>query len=279
MDITAILRAAGGVSRIRALTELGVGDHAIRKAVRAGEATRPRRGWLALPDADAQLLEAVKNGVYLTCVTEAKRRGLWSMTDELHVAASPHSGHTRAIDAHVHWRKPLVPRGDGAPVDPIENVLAIVAECRPYEESIAIWESAMRLQLFDRDAMRELPLGPAARRVLADAKPFAGQGTESVLTTRLRWLQAALKLSMRRQVWLCGHPVDLLIGDRLVIQIDGATHVDRQRLIDNEHDLRLMLAGYHVIRIGYRQLFDDWPHVQELITLAVAQGRHLARAS
>jgi len=279
MDITHALRRFDGVARVRALTELGIGDHAIRKALASGAVERVRKGWVAARGADALLVAAAQHGVVLTCVTQARRLGLWSATDELHVAAPPHGSLPRPLDGHVHWRAPLVPRRGGALVDPVENVLAIVAECRPYEEAVAIWESAMRLGMLHREVLRRLPLGPAARRLLTDARPFAGQGTESILTTRLRWLVAATKVRMRRQVWIEGHPVDLLIGDRLVIQIDGGTHVDAQRLVDNEHDLRLMLAGYHVIRIGYWQLIDDWPHVQELITLAVAQGLHLAPAS
>ncbi|WP_158231521.1 hypothetical protein [Microbacterium sediminis] len=42
---------------------------------------------------------------------------------------------------------------------------------------------------------------------------------------------------------------------------------------------RLRLAGYHVIRVGYRQVMDDWATVQELITAAIARGLHRRRAS
>ncbi|WP_231916229.1 endonuclease domain-containing protein [Microbacterium karelineae] len=89
---------------------------------------------------------------------------------------------------------------------------------------------------------------------------------------RLRWL----KLPLRQQVWIGGHRVDLPIGDRLVLQIDGGHHVDAQRMSDNEHDAVLRLMGYHVIRVGYRQVIDDWPMVQDLILSAIAQGLHLA---
>lgn len=74
-----------------------------------------------------------------------------------------------------------------------------------------------------------------------------------------------------------GHRVDFLIGDRLVFQIDGAHHVGAQHEADIAHDARLMLLGYHVIRIGYAQLIDHWPSVQDLIMRAIAQGLHRAR--
>lgn len=272
MDIPTALALADGVCRVRALLDFGIGDHAIRKAVAAGELIRIRRDWVALPHADPMLVTAAMLGVVLTCVTQAERFGLWTVTREIHVAAPPHGSLARPTTAHVHWRTPLVPRRPGALTDPIENVLALVAECRPHEEGLAIWESALRRGLLDRDVMRRLPLGPDARRLLAEARPFADEGTESVVMSRLRWLN----LPMQRQVVLAGRPVDLLIGERLVIQIDGGHHVGAQRLRDNEHDALLKLMGYHVIRIGYWQIFDDWPKVQELITSAIAQGLHRA---
>jgi very-short-patch-repair endonuclease len=77
------------------------------------------------------------------------------------------------------------------------------------------------------------------------------------------------------QAWIAGHRVDFLIGDRLVLQIDGSHHVGVQRTEDIEHDAQLMLLGYHVIRVGYAQIVDRWHVVQDLVVRAVAQGLHL----
>ncbi|MGC5171183.1 hypothetical protein ACLQ2Q_11080 [Microbacterium sp. DT81.1] len=49
-----------------------------------------------------------------------------------------------------------------------------------------------------------------------------------------------------------------------------------QREADIAHDARLMLLGYHVIRVGYTQVIDQWPSVQDLIMRAIAQGLHRA---
>ena len=68
-----------------------------------------------------------------------------------------------------------------------------------------------------------------------------------------------------------------LIGERLVLQIDGGHHVGHQRDRDNAHDARLRLMGYHVIRVGYTQMMDDWAAVQESIMQAVARGLHRRR--
>ncbi|GAA3662288.1 hypothetical protein GCM10022202_24690 [Microbacterium marinilacus] len=267
------LRDAGGVARTGWLARRGVTRHAVRSALASGEVERIRPGWLALAGADAELRAAAEIGVVLSCVTIARRRGLWTPTArEAHVAAQPHARLMRETTAHVHWSVPVVPRDPEALEDSLVNALVILSGCRPYEESLAVWESALRLDAIDLDVVRRLELPPGARRMVADVLPFADAGTETVVFTRLKWL----RLPLRRQVWIAGHPVDLLIGDRLVIQIDGGHHVDAQRLIDNEHDARLRLLGYHVIRVGYHQIFGDWPVVQELILTAIAQRLHLA---
>lgn len=54
----------------------------------------------------------------------------------------------------------------------------------------------------------------------------------------------------------------------------GATHVGAQRSEDIRHDAQLKLSGYHVIRVGYRQVMEHWEVVQDLIMRAVAQGLH-----
>lgn len=37
-----------------------------------------------------------------------------------------------------------------------------------------------------------------------------------------------------------------------------------------------MLHGYHIIRVTYAQVVDEWPQVHGLIATAVAQGLHRA---
>lgn len=188
------------------------------------------------------------------------------------MAAAPHAGRVE-LAGRVHWEKPSLPRVPGALEDSVENVLEIVAGCQPRDSALAIWNSALHSGLVDLDVLHRLRLRPAARALLREATPFADSGLESVVVPRLRWL----KLPLRRQTWIAGHRVDLLIGDRLVLQIDGGHHVGEQRTRDIEHDARLMLMGYHVIRVGYDQVTNRWAEVQELILRAVAQGLHRSR--
>lgn len=274
MDPATALTTLGGAGRSQTLVRMGVSRHRLASALHEGAIERVRIGWLALPGCDPQLRRAAEVGVVLSCVTLLRRRDVWALpVAAQHVAAPPHGSLARPTSAHVHWAEPVIPRDPDALEDAVVNALVLLATCQPYESALAAWESAMRMQLVDVDTLRGLALPPDARRMLADARPFADAGGETIVFTRLRWLG----LPMRRQVFLAGHRVDLLIGDRLIVQIDGGHHVDAQRLIDNEHDARLRLMGYHVIRVGHWQILDDWATVQDLILTAIAQSLHLAR--
>lgn len=259
--------------RLRALRELGVSDHGVRRALESGHIERVRRGWVASPGADPMLVAAARRGVRLTCITQARRLGLWVLEeDRPHVAAPQHSGRVDIPGATVHWHKPVVPRHPDALVDPIENVLAVVAHCQPYEAALAIWESALNKRLVDPEVLRRMRLPGAARALLEQASPWSDSGLETFVVPRLLWL----RLPLRRQIWIAGHRVDLLIGDRLVLQIDGGHHVGPQREEDIAHDAALRLLGYHVIRVGYAQVLERWHEVQDVIMRAVAQRLHLA---
>lgn len=273
-DLIDLVDDLGGIVRTARVTERSFSRRTVAAAVEQGVLIRPRRGWLASPAAPRTLLDAARIGVVITCRTAAQHYRLWlhDTAGEAHVAVPVTRTGKVGVAAKVHWGSPLIPRNPDALIDPIENVLGFIAECEPFEQALATWDSALNKGLVDIRAMSRLPLRPAARRVLAQATPFADAGLETYLRPRLRWL----RLPLRTQIWIHGHRVDTLIGDRLVLQIDGRHHVGPQRSQDIRHDAELMLLGYHVIRVSYPQVMFDWSSVQDLIMRAVAQGLHLA---
>lgn len=275
MSIEQEIHKRGGVVRTALLHGLGLSRHEVRKAVLGGRLLRPRRGWVALPSADPQLVFAARHGVVLSCITQAKRLGLWVLEHDIpHVAVRSTSLTARpAGPCSMHWREPLVLRPPDALTDSIENVLDIVAACQAHDTALAIWDSALQKGLTDFDALSTLPWRGNARVLLEECSPFADSGLETFFRTRLRWL----RIPIRAQSWIHGHRVDFLIGDRLVIQIDGRDHTGAQRVKDNSHDALLKLRGYHVIRVSYEQVVYDWPAVQDDILGAIARGLHLAK--
>jgi len=271
--VESMVRRRGGIIRSRELKAAGAATHDIAAAVRAGLLVRERRVWLVVPDADAQLRWAAREGVVLSCVTAAKRLGLWVLEEHApHVACHPHAGRVAVAGAVLHRHTPLVPRTPGMLIDPIHNVLQAVARCQPHEAALAVWDSALNKGLTDKAALERLPWHGQARCLLEETDPFRDSGLETFVFRRLTWL----RVPIHSQAWLFGHRVDALIGERLVLQIDGAHHVGPQRAQDVAHDAELMLRGYHVIRVTYHQVVGRWPEVQDQILLAIAQGLHRA---
>lgn len=264
--------AAQACGRTRTLLAQGWSRHRIETALARGDLVRPRRGWVARPSADPAVLYAVRHGVLLSCLTQASRIGLWVGDKSLHHFSSRESGARSRPQGVLHWRSPLIPRDPDAIEDPIENVLNLVAHCQPLEEAVAIWDSALNKGLVEWTTLARLPFTGVAKDVLLASSRFADSGLESYVRIRLAWL----KIRIVAQAWLHGHRVDFLIGQRLVLQVDGKQHVGAQRTKDNKHDAGLRLRGYEVIRVTYSQIVFDWPAVQQQIMRAIAQGMHLS---
>lgn len=82
--------------------------------------------------------------------------------------------------------------------------------------------------------------------------PLSDSGLESYFIELMR----AIGVRVRQQVRIDGHPVDALIDDRLVVQLDGfafhSSAADRRQ--DIAADVRLRLLGYTVLRFDYQQV-------------------------
>lgn len=272
-SLDVVLQNGGGILRTTTLHNRGFTQYILREALRSGRIVRPQRGWVALPNADPHLLFAARHGVVLSCITQAARLGLWVLNkDMIHVCGSLTSRSTTAAECVVHWRKPLIPRRPDQLADGIENVLNVVAACQSHDSALAIWDSALQKGLIDYQSLASLPLPGRARSLLEESTPYSDSGIETLFRTRLRWL----RVPIRTQVWLFGHRVDFLIGERLVVQIDGKQHAGAQRVSDMEHDAELMRRGYHVIRVGYAQIVHEWEKVEGWICQAIARNLHLA---
>ncbi|WP_241095392.1 MULTISPECIES: DUF559 domain-containing protein [unclassified Leucobacter] len=275
MHIANEIRKWSGVVPSRALIEAGFSYRALNRMCLSGELHRVRQGWLAAPGADAELLIAAQSGGVLTCVTQAKRLGLWvtHVGPQTHIGLSAGARTPRDDSLCLHWNAPIMQRDRRQLEDNLVNVLATVALCQPTEDAHAIWESALRAGQIELAELRRLPFTGRAKALVKDVFPHLDSGLESLVLRRMR----RFRIRIKPQSWVLGHYVDFLIGDRLILQIDGGTHVGPQRASDIAHDAQLLLNGYHVIRVGYDQVVHHWPEVQDLILRAIAQG--LADAS
>ncbi|WP_100810204.1 endonuclease domain-containing protein [Microbacterium sp. BR1] len=275
MDLPSWLRARGGWAHRADAIEAGWTRYRIEQALRSALVLVTARQWLHVPGVDNELLAAMSASARLTCVSAARMLGLWvpRPPDRVHLAVHPHAG--RDVSRFVAHRNigPVnaFPR---SPLDAIENVLARVATCLPHLDALAIWESAINKRLVTVAHLQAVEWTTRAARALASE---AGGASDSGLETLVVHRLARLGILARQQVPLLGHDVDLLIGQRLVIQLDGfAYHQAAQRRADIAHDRRLRLAGFTVLRFDYVEIMDRWPLVERQILAAVAQNLHIA---
>ncbi len=265
----------GGIVHRDAATAAGFARAAQRHAVAEGRARGIRRSWLATGAAPLDLVTAAQNTGRVTCSSLAKRRGWW-LPDRpesgIHLSFAPHAA-SPVTDVVAHWGASIAP----APVRSLEasteDALAHIAVCLAREEAIVLWESAIRIEGLSVDALRRVRWPAVAARECAEAvNGLSDSGLETIVVQRL----SPWGVPMRQQAIVAGHRVDLLIGDRLVVQIDGFSHhsTSAQRSRDVAVDAELVLRGYTVLRFTYSQVLYDWPGVERVIARAMAAGAH-----
>lgn len=274
MVLGEILHGNGGWLHRADLIDRGWSAHRIRRAQASEGVVLLRRRWLLAPGAPADIAHAAGAGGVVTCMSAIRRYGLWLPPDV--EADTPHIGlapNATASSAGViaHRARPVVPRPERELVDPIENVLALVARCMPAERAFAVWESAVTAGLVTPTYLRSLPwTSQRARELAHKVTALSDSGVESTFVWRCR----RAGIAVVQQVRIAGHRVDALIGRRLVVQLDGfAFHRDAaQRRRDIRHDRELTALGFTVLRFDYYDVVHDWKRVERELRRAIALG-------
>jgi very-short-patch-repair endonuclease len=293
-SIASTLERAGGVLPSSALNAAGFAHHDLAHAVRRGEVARVRRGWFAAPSADDAVIRAVRVGGALTAGSVAKLRGLWLLDDPmLHVRVPSSAARLRSPDdmtvrldreAHgvcVHYRSraatPML--GDRPGRDGLARSLAEMFRCAGIGPAMIALESALNRGALPMQGIESVrALAPAwASRPIDQAVADSDSGLETIA----RLLFHRMRVPVRAQVHFAGvRRVDLLVGDRLIIELDGwSFHSADQFEIDRKQDLELALRGYLVVRLSYRMVIEDWDRTHRSIRELVARGHHRWRRS
>lgn len=161
----------------------------------------------------------------------------------------------------------------------IVRALVQLASCQGAEAFFVAFESAWRLRRLGAAARAEVrrPL-PAGMRYLVDlARGDADSGLESLVRLRL----ARLGIAMRSQVRIDGvGRVDFLVGDRIILEIDGRENHDGESLRhrDLRRDAEAARRGYVTLRFDYALVMHHWDVVLDAILAArEALGRRSDR--
>jgi very-short-patch-repair endonuclease len=155
---------------------------------------------------------------------------------------------------------------DGIPVTTVARTLFDFAEVVDNRRCERAWEEADRLNLLQLRAVEEVcergygrrALRPV-RRLLAEAR--ATSRTRSPLEERFQEFCDAHRLPpASANVHVLGHEVDVLWPSaRIVVELDSF-EFHRHRAAferDRARDTKLLLAGYHTIRVTHRRLDNE----------------------
>lgn len=284
MDLLTCIRLLGGVAPTYRLLGMGWTGRALSAAVHRGAIIRVRQGWYASALESEENLAAWRVGGRLTCLSGAAHYGLSIRSDNaLHVAVTLTSSRLRdpSDPRHrlvpdsptvIHWR---ARRSGGAFAESPLNCLIDMCQCEPPEFVVAAVDSALRLGLVSRAAWaRAVAAMPLRLRLqLADVDGRS----ESIIESLTRFRCRRLGLHVRIQVGLApGLRVDFLLGETLVVEVDGREHHSDPAAFERDRvrDARLAALGYRVLHFSYRQVMYNWPAVEAAILAAAGRGDH-----
>lgn len=166
-------------------------------------------------------------------------------------------------------------RSPEGPVDPFPWALLHAITCQPRDDAVVTLDSALHSGLITRTELESLTAHlPAKYRALLE---LTDSGAASSLETKVRLGLRRYNIPYRSQVQIPGAGrVDILIGDRLVLEVDGREwHSGAAAYArDRSRDLALIECGCLVLRLSYDQVMGEWTRVIAVIRRLVARQEH-----
>lgn len=261
----------------------GLSPRRLAGAVHRGEVQRVRQGWYALPGLPVEALEAIRVGGTVTATSAANLYGLWALDDgRLHVLVKPNASRLRGrtgtgtmlTDADavcVHWTG-----ADGAgAIAPVVSALVHAIECQSAESALVMIDSALNKGFVTRAQLLRVTEGMPRRYAEIVRRSDGGcqSGTETLVRLRLQRRGIRVKTQFYRRG--VGH-VDLLVGERLVIECDSRFHDEGGQIErDYDRDIELIDGDYLVLRLRYRHVMLEWERIEAVILRLIRRGRHL----
>lgn len=232
-DVAETVRLLGGVTTWPALREVHPA-RLIRRATTAGVVVRPGRGRYVLPTASEHLSRSQSRGATLSHLSAALHHGWAAKTVPEHAWVT--------VRRRRHLRPGeltgIVPRWADLPPHDVDHgvttPLRTVLDCAralPFDEALAVADSALRARAIDRRQLTEAAAhlrgtgARAARRVAAHADARAANPFESVL--RALTIEEGFDLTPQLQIAESGLFAVVDLGSealRLAVEADGFEH-------------------------------------------------------
>lgn len=270
-----LVDALGGIAATSQLRLGGVSGHALERAVQSGELHHVARGWYATARIPRAVVTAVRSGGWVTCESAMRLQGVWALDgDKVHVGLGRH-GRARPVTGCVHHWSGVAPAG--YPMDDVLTALDQFTRCAPLVPIVICADSiANRGLAREEEVLAVLQRTAIGRRAAELFDGSSQSGIETIARVALR--RRGVRLRSQVRIVGVGH-VDLLIGDRLVLELDGQEwHTGDDYEEDRRRDLALVAGGYLVVRVSYRQVTESWSSVESELLAIIRRGDHLWRA-
>ncbi|GAB3605418.1 hypothetical protein GCM10027413_08270 [Conyzicola nivalis] len=273
MDATLALAALGEPIATRSqLLSAGATPRDLTVAVRGRRLLRVREGYYAEPLADPALLQAVRIGGRLGCVSALQRHGVWVPPHSFpHVSVEPNASRLRSPrdrsrplepqnrdGCEVHWAGAVEIDDASVHTCGIVNALAQTIRCQPAEFAVAALDSAMyqgRVTARQVAAIfAALPKRLTPLRSLIDSRCMSG------IETLIRLALIDRGIPFEVQVRFVGvGVVDFVVAGCVVVEVDGREYHEGEvpTARDYARDAELAARGYIVVRLNYRQVMFE----------------------
>ncbi|MBG6055987.1 very-short-patch-repair endonuclease [Salinibacterium sp. CAN_S4] len=262
------------------LLAAGARPRYLTAAVRSGYLLRVRRDHYARPDAPRSVLQSVRVGGRLACLSTLSHAGIFAIDDSrthIHLdrtasrlrhpndARRPLPPNSRR-NITMHW-SPLDEADAGSEVSVgVKDALAQVIQCQDERHAIASLDNALFLKAIDLRDLREIFANCPQR--FAGVLPRVDGRAEAGQETMLRLLLEDAGLHCDLQVTFPGiGRVDLVVEGRVVVEADSRLAHDGWELHvrDRNRDIDVARLGYPSIRPAYQRTMQRPGDVLEAV--------------
>lgn len=264
-----------GVAHRSELTSLGISEKMRQKMLLAGTMVRVGT-WYVTPEAPADLLPFLREGMRPTCLTAAEHHQLWVPPHDKSHVYRPRGVARNALDedwiAHGAGMRSWP---DALPYADLPLTLEHAARCVPVRDAAILFESAVQKRKLSLRRAKGIVEGLPQRRrnQLRRIDPRAESGTE----TAVRWWLESLRVPVTPQVQIAGvGRVDLKLGKSWIIECDSVKYHDnpKQYHEDRRRDLVLKARRYTVTRLTWEQVFLSWDTTKEQLLTCIRRRDH-----
>jgi very-short-patch-repair endonuclease len=276
VDVRLELARLGGVA-VRGELVAVTSRADVDRALRSGEVVRVARGRYALPVVDDAVGVAHALGGAVSHLSAALHWG-WEVKTPARLPDVTVPRHRRLPPgppgATLHWADLSADELAG-PVTTPRRTLVDCLRHLPFDEALAVADSALRHESLDQDMLAEMaaavrgPGSAAARRVAAHASGLAANPFESVLraiAVDVRGLRLAPQVPVRAPgFWVQPDLVDE--ERRVVVEADSfAWHGDRRALREDARRYNnLVVRGWRVLRFAWEDVMHDPSYVRSTL--------------